>query len=96
MSTGGCRTPSGSAGRRTKATPTRRMPAFTRRRTSKSSSRWFAYHSHSGLPMPELPQKLATHFAASPLSPPPAVNVAASLPSIRRSSWCGTLPMPRM
>ena len=74
----------------------RRMPAFTGRRASKSSSAWFAYHSHSGLPMPELPQKLATHFAASSLNPPPAVNVATRLPSSRTSSWCATFPIPRM
>ena len=96
MSTGGCSTPSSRAGLRTNATPTVRRPAGTWTRTSKSSSAWFAYHSHSAPPMPELPQKLAMQRSASSLSPPPATNVATRTPSTRTSSGCAVLPMPRM
>ena len=96
MSTGGCRTPSSRAGWSTNATATVRSPASTGTRTSKSSSAWLAYHSHSAPPIPELPQKLAMHRSASGLRPPPAMNVATSAPSTRTSNWWATLPMPRM
>ena len=96
MSTGGCSTPSSSQGWWTKATATVRSPASTGTRTSKSSSAWLAYRSHSAPPIPELPQKLAMHRSASRLSPPPAMNVATRAPSTRTSSWWATLPMPRM
>src|SRR5262249_37341890 len=82
----GCRTSSACHDRFTKETPTSLVPALTGRRTSRPSSAWLPYSSHSGF-HESVPAKLA---GGGTTRSPPIVNVLTRWRSIRNSSWWGS------